>query len=261
MRAAVTLFRATLAYDGTDFEGWQIQRGRPARTIQGVVEHALSVLAAGAAVRVAAAGRTDTGVHALGQVISFDLAREIGCDALRRALNALLPRDVRALDVREAPPGFHARRAAVSKLYRYELDTGEIQLPTRRRVAGHVATSLDEGHVREAAALFVGRHDFASLASAGGSVRTTVREVMRSEVRFRPGALVYEVEANGFLRKMVRSMVGGLVAAGRGACSVAELAAALERRDRRAWPAPVPGHGLTLVRVLYRGEPESTIHG
>lgn len=253
------LFRATLAYDGSDYEGWQLQRGRPARTVQGVVEAALSALAAGRPVRVAAAGRTDTGVHALGQVISFELERAIGCDELRRALNGLLPADVRALEVREAPAGFHARRSAVSKLYRYELDTGEVQIPTRRRLAGHVPWMLEAPRVREAAALYVGRHDFASLASSGSSVRTTIREVTRSEVRFQGATLVYEVEADGFLRKMVRSMVGGLVAVGRGACSVAELAAALGRRDRRGWPPPVPGHGLTLVRVLYHEEPESTI--
>ena len=256
---AVTLFRATLAYDGNDFQGWQLQRGRSARTIQGVVEASLSVLAAGGPVRIAAAGRTDTGVHALGQVISFELEREIRSDELRRALNALLPPDVRALEVREAPAGFHARRSAVSKLYRYELDMGEVQLPTRRRLAGHVAWILDSERVRDAAALYVGRHDFASLASAGSSVRTTVREVTRSEVRFRDATLVYEVEADGFLRKMVRSMVGGLVAVGRGACSVSELREALERHDRRGWPPPVPGRGLTLVRVLYREGSESTI--
>jgi len=131
--------------------------------------------------------------------------------------------------------------------------------PTRRRLAGHVAWILDSERVRDAAALYVGRHDFASLASAGSSVRTTVREVTRSEVRFRDATLVYEVEADGFLRKMVRSMVGGLVAVGRGACSVSELREALERHDRRGWPPPVPGRGLTLVRVLYREGSESTI--
>ncbi len=109
--------------------------------------------------------------------------------------------------------------------------------------------------MRAAAALYVGRHDFASLASAGGSAKTTVRTVVRSEARFEGTALVYEAEADGFLRKMVRSMVGGLIAAGRGAVGPADLARALEARDRRAWPAPAPACGLTLVRVDYPPAP------
>jgi tRNA pseudouridine38-40 synthase len=240
----------TLAYDGTDFLGWQLQR-RAGRTVQGVVEEALSCLAAGQRVAVFGAGRTDAGVHALGQTASFDLPREIEGGELRRALNGLLPEDVRVLDAAPAPSTFHARRSASSKLYRYELDCGGVQLPQRRRFAGFVPGPLDEGAVRAVAALYLGRHDFASLASAGGSAKTTVRTVRRSEAAFTGPTLVYETEADGFLRKMVRSMVGGLVAAGRGTVAVEELARRLEARDRRAWPAPAPARGLTLVRVLY----------
>jgi len=244
------LYRVTLAYDGTDFRGFQLQRPG-GRTVQGVLEEALSRLAGGPRVAVFGAGRTDAGVHALGQVASFDLPREVEALDLRRALNGLLPEDVRVLDAAVAPPGFHARKSAVSKVYRYELDCGGVQLPQRRRFAGFVSGSLDEGQVRAAAALYLGRHDFASLASSGGSARTTVRTVLRSEAVFAGGVLVYETEADGFLRKMVRSMVGGLLAAGRGAVAVEDLARALEARDRRAWPAPAPARGLTLVRVLY----------
>jgi tRNA pseudouridine38-40 synthase len=244
------LYRVTLAYDGTDFLGWQLQP-RGGRTVQGAVEEALSRLAGGARVAVSAAGRTDAGVHALGQVASFDLPRAIGPEELRRALNGLLPGDVRVLDAAPAPPGFHARRSAVSKLYRYELDCGGVQLPQRRRFAGFSPRPLDEGAVHAAAALYLGRHDFASLASAGSSAKTTVRTVLLSEATFSGTTLAYEAEADGFLRKMVRSMVGGLVAAGRGAVPVEALARALEARDRRAWPAPAPSCGLTLVRVLY----------
>jgi tRNA pseudouridine38-40 synthase len=139
----MTLFRVTLAYDGTDFQGWQIQApAAKARTVQGVVEAALSRLAGDTAVRVAGAGRTDAGVHALGQVASFELPREIEAPELVRALNGLLPEDVRVLEAARAQEGFHARRSAVSKLYRYVLDTGPIRLPTRRRTAGHVPWSL-----------------------------------------------------------------------------------------------------------------------
>jgi len=250
------LYRATLAYDGTDFFGWQLQsRGRSGRTIQGVLEAALAKLAGGSRVPIVGAGRTDAGVHALGQVASFELARDFEPSALVRALNALLPEDVRVRAAAFAPAGFHARKSARSKLYRYVLDSGPLQLPHRRRVAGHVAAALDEPAVCEAVSLYRGRRDFASLASAGGSAATTVRTVTRSEAWFADAdegrTLVYEVEADGFLRRMVRSMVGGLIAVGRGAVSVEELGRALESRDRGAWPPPAPARGLTLVRVDY----------
>jgi tRNA pseudouridine38-40 synthase len=247
----VPRFRATLAYDGTDFLGWQIQTG--GRTVQGVLEEALARLAGGKRVIVAGAGRTDAGVHALGQVAGFDLPREMGPAELQRALNGILDDDVRVLDVRPAPPGFHARKSAVSKLYRYELDCGGLPLPQRRRYAAWHPGSLDEAAVAEAAALYLGTHDFTSLASAGSSVTTFVRTVTRSEACFDERGMVYEVEANGFLRKMVRSMVGGLVAAGSGVTTVEALGAALAARDREAWPAPAAARGLTLVRVDYVG--------
>jgi len=247
----VPLYRVTLAYDGTDFLGWQRQRSGSTRTVQGVLEEALSRLAGGPRVAVSGAGRTDAGVHALGQVASFDLPRAFAPGALAAALNGTLPDDVRVLEASLAPAGFHARRSAVSKLYRYRLDTGGVRLPQRRRSAGYVPWRLDEDAVRSVAALFMGRHDFASLASAGSSVKTSVRTVTRSEVAFDETGFTYEVEADGFLRRMVRSMVGGLVAVGRGAVSVSALRAALDARDRRAWPAPAASCGLTLVRVDY----------
>jgi tRNA pseudouridine38-40 synthase len=250
-------YRVTLAYDGTDFAGWQVQADATgARTVQGVLESALARLAGEARVAVTGAGRTDAGVHALGQVASFDLPRAMDDDALARALNGLLPDDVRVLAAAQAPAGFDARRSAVSKLYRYELDMGRVRLPHRRRYAGWLPARLDEPRVHEAAALYVGRHDFASTASTGSSARTTVRTVTRSEARFTDApegvrTLVYEVEAGGFLRKMVRSLVGGLVAAGRGASTVEDLARALAACDRSGWPPPAEACGLTLVRVVY----------
>ena len=248
----MSLWRVTLAYDGSGFEGWQVQgRDRGARTVQGVLEAALGRLAGGAEVRVAAAGRTDSGVHALGQVASFELSRELGGCELRKALNALLPPDVRVLEAANAAPGFHPRRSAISKLYRYVLDTAEVQVPQRRRFAAHLPGPLDAARVRGTAELYLGQHDFKALASAGGSVRTTVRTVLRSDARFEAEALVYEVEADGFLRRMVRSLVGGLVAAGRGKASVDDLRRALEAGDRARWPPPAPACGLTLVRVSY----------
>jgi len=249
-------YRITLAYDGGPFHGWQRQGAGGGATVQLVLEEALSRLSRGAPVTVAGAGRTDAGVHALGQVASFELPADLEPGALAGALNGILPGEVRVLEAARAPEGFHARRSALGKHYRYVLDTGPLRLPTRRRLAGHVRFRLDQPRVREAALLYLGRQDFASLASSGGGVKTTVRTVRRSDVSFDDvGAgspsLTYDVEADGFLRKMVRSMVGGLVAAGRGASSIDGLRRALEARDRRAWPAPVEPCGLTLVSVRY----------
>jgi tRNA pseudouridine38-40 synthase len=250
----VPLYRVTLAYDGTHFSGFQLQARGRGRTVQGALEEALARLAGGGRVPVAGAGRTDAGVHALGQVAAFELPREMEPAALQRALNGLLARDVRVTAAARAASGFHPRKSAISKLYRYTLDCGGVQPPQRARFAGHVPRALDEAAVRAAAALYLGRHDFASLASAGSSATTTVRCVTRSEAVFDAGSLVYEVEADGFLRKMVRSMVGGLVAAGSGERSVAELARALRARDRSGWPRPADARGLTLVRVDYPPE-------
>ena len=243
-------YRVTLAYDGTDFLGWQAQSGKT-RTVQGVFEEALARLGGGGRVPVVAASRTDTGVHALGQVAAFDLGRDMSNDDLTRALNGLLPEDLRVVACAAARAGFHPRKSAASKLYRYVMDTGPVQIPQRRRYAGHVPWTLDESLVKAAAAAYSGRRDFASLASSGGSAKTTVRTVTRSEAVFDGATLVYEVEADGFLRKMVRSLVGGLVAAGRGAWEIDHLRRALEQADRRAWPPPAPACGLTLVRVDY----------
>ncbi len=241
-----------LTYDGTDFNGWQSQAvGKAKRTVQDTIEGALSTLFGGAQVRVVAAGRTDTGVHAGGQVASLLLPRELPLSDLQRALNSLLPDDLRVLRVATVPQNFNARRDARSKLYRYLLDTGRIQSPLRRRFAGHLPVALDHDAVFQAAALFAGPHDFASLASSGGSVKTTVRTVSRSAAWFESETLVYEIEADGFLRRMARSLVGGLIAAGRGSHDVETLARALAARDRRAWPAPAEARGLTLVRVEY----------
>lgn len=255
-RGLKVLFRATLAYDGTDFLGWQVQDpARGGRTVQGALESALAHFGSGERVAVTGAGRTDAGVHAEGQVASFELPRPMDAAELKRALNGILPADVRVLDVARAPEGFHPRKDALSKLYRYVLDMGPVQLPLRRRFAGHVPWSLDPPRVLAAADLYRGRHDFASLASAGGSVVTTERIVTRSAVRFEEATLTYEVEADGFLRKMVRSLVGGLVAVGRGALSLEDLVGALEARDRGAWPPPAEARGLTLVRVDYPLDP------
>jgi tRNA pseudouridine38-40 synthase len=146
---------------------------------------------------------------------------------------------------------FHARRSAISKHYRYLLDVCETQQAVRRRYAGHTGFKLDRTVVDSVAALFMGRKDFASLRNAGTDVKTTIRHVTRSEVHWEDETMIFDVVADGFLRRMVRSMVGGLISAGRGATTVEQLLTAMESRDRSQWPAPSGPEGLYLVSVRY----------
>jgi tRNA pseudouridine38-40 synthase len=243
--------RVTLSYDGYGFAGFQAQDKNRGRTVQDEVEAALQKLQDGVFARVEASGRTDQGVHALGQVISFRALRPWPHNELARALNSVLPRDIRAMDSSGVPADFHARRSAKSKHYRYLMDVCPTQHAVRRRYAGHTGFKLDRGAVERAAELFLGTKDFASLRNAGTDVKTTVRTVSRSEVSWDDVTMVFDVEADGFLRRMVRAMVGGLIAAGRGASRVEQLGAALESRDRGQWPAPAGPEGLYLVAVRY----------
>ena len=243
--------RVTLSFDGYGFAGFQAQDKSRGRTIQDEVEAAIQRLQDGVFSRIEASGRTDQGVHALGQVISFRALRAWPEDELARALNSTLPRDIRAMASSSVPPDFHARRSAVSKRYRYLLDLGETQHAVRRRYAGHTGFGLDHAAIDGVAALFLGRKDFASLRNTGTDVKTTIRHVTMSEVRWEESTMVFDVEADGFLRRMVRSMVGGLIAAGRGAVTVDQLAMALAGRDRSLWPAPAGPEGLYLVSVRY----------
>src|SRR5262245_47492092 len=235
--------RVTLSYDGFGFAGLQSQDAEKGRTVKREVEAALQRLHDGNFIRIEASGRTDQGVHALGQVISFRVLRDWKDNELARALNSKLPKDVRAMASTRVPPDFHARRSAISKHYRYLLDVCETQHAVRRRYAAHTGFRLDCGTVDAVAALYLGRRDFASLRNAGTDVKTTVRHVTRSEVTWDGVTLIFDVEADGFLRKMVRSMVGGLIAAGRGAATVDELRSALEAKDRSRWPKPAAPEG------------------
>lgn len=243
--------RVTLSYDGYGFAGFQSQDPTRGRTVQGEVEAAIVKIQAGVFSRIEASGRTDQGVHALGQVISFRASRDWAEDELARALNSVLPRDIRALASSGVAESFHARRSAASKHYRYLLDVCPVQHAVRRRYAGHFSLPLDRAVIDAVAGLFVGRRDFAALRSSGTDVKTTVRTVTRSEVSWDGVTMVFDVEAEGFLRKMVRSMVGGLIEAGRGSARVADLEAALASRDRGRWPKPAAPEGLYLVAVKY----------
>ena len=245
----MTNFRLLLEYDGTDFEGWQVQGAR--RTVQGCVVAALETIV-GVRVQLTGSGRTDSGVHAEGQVASVRLDTRLDAAALQRALNGNLPDDVavRAVDV--VADDFDARRDARSKHYRYRIWNHPVRSPLRARRAWWVRGSLDLDAIRKAAPALVGRHDFASFQAAGSEVETSVRTLSRVDVSGVPGdEIVFDFEADGFLRYMIRNLVGTLVEVGRGTRDADEIVAILEARDRAAAGVTAGAHGLTLVSVEY----------
>ena len=247
-------YRITLAYDGTDYVGWQRQANGV--SIQGLLEDALRALDE-RDVTVHGAGRTDAGVHALGQVAAFTLHRVLPGETLVRALNARLPDAIRVRSAEEAPPDFHPRLAR-AKTYRYRIWNADVMNPLERRFAWHVSGALDVDAMRAAAALVAGRHDFAAFQSAGSDVATTIREIFVSRIAecgVRNGEesalLCYEVAGEGFLRHMVRAIVGTLVEVGRGRQSADWIGRVLASRDRAAAGPTAPPEGLVLVGVTY----------
>jgi tRNA pseudouridine38-40 synthase len=251
--------RLTLAYDGAAFAGSQVQPGQ--RTVQGVVESALTTLD-GAPVRAAFAGRTDTGVHALGQVAHADVRRERGTDQWRQGLNGILPLDVRITNVETVSDRFHARYDATWRTYRYTIWNGEVQPPLMRGTTWHRRSSLDVAAMRTAARALIGEHDYAAFAGAGKGIpqsdANTVRTMRVAEwtternLEAMAGlALVFTIEGSGFLPHMVRNLVGSLVVIGAGGAPVVWLESLLRGRDRRRAAPTAPPHGLTLWRVYY----------
>lgn len=240
-------FRATVEYDGTDFFGFQVQKDRP--TVQGTLEDVLARVT-GNAVRVLAAGRTDTGVHARGQVIAFRCAWRHEPGDLQKAMNALLPDSVAVLDLAEAPEDFHPRYSARSREYRYFVYNRPVRSPLRSRYSLHVAQPLDVEAMSRVAARIVGAHDFATFGDPTvGEV--TVREVFTSRWERHREEVVYIVEANAFLRRMVRTLVTGFLWVGQGRWREDDFMEALVARDRAMCPPPAAPNGLCLWRVSY----------
>lgn len=239
-------YRLVIGYDGTDFRGWQ--RQPDGRTVQGVLEEAVFKVTRKRTV-VHGAGRTDAGVHALGQVASIRGVFKLTDEVLFRALNAVLPADIRVFSLGEAPPGFHARRSARSKLYRYRIVHAPQASPLDRRYVLHWPYPLKLGAMREAARLFVRTADFTAFSS--NRDRSPMRTVTRSELRRSGDEIVYTVEAQGFLRYMVRTIVGTLLEVGRGRIRPADIEAIFGNRDRSLAGPTAPARGLTLVRVDY----------
>jgi tRNA pseudouridine38-40 synthase len=244
-------FRLTIEYDGTEYSGWQLQNGQA--SIQGQLEAALARLF-GVSVRVYGAGRTDAGVHALGQVAAFETPRPIDCAELRRALNALLPRDIAIVEAGIAQHDFDPRRDAVTRTYDYRILTRTSRSAFAHRYSWLVNQPLDLTAMKQAAAHFLGEHDFAAFRSLGSDERTTVRRVVASDWRAEAELLTYRIEGTAFLRHMVRTMVGLMVEVGRGKLTSWNASEILESRDRAMAPAAAPPGGLFLVNVRYRGD-------
>jgi tRNA pseudouridine38-40 synthase len=242
-------FKITVAYDGGPFVGWQ--RQAEGTSIQGLLEDALRDLD-GRDVTVVGAGRTDAGVHAFAQVASFTLVRETSPDVVVRSLNAKLPPEIRVRSAEDVPGSFHARFNATSKRYRYRLWNADVLNPFERAYVWHVSGPLDVAAMAEAARFVEGRHDFAAFAAAGGAPGPTERVIALSTVaRNEDGLVTYEVEGDGFLRYMVRAIVGTLVDVGRGRHGPEWMREVIASRDRSQAGQTAPPHGLFLVRVGY----------
>ena len=245
-------FKLTIAYDGSAYQGWQVQK--TGTGVQEKVETALAKLFPSRP-RVHGSSRTDTGVHAFGMVAHVEVPRaefQMTPRKLALALNAWLPEDIRVLSVARAPAKFHARFDATGKQYRYFVWNHQAMNPLLRRGAWHVPRSLDLEPMRSAARLFLGRHDFKSFAGTRSyEMESTVRMLTRCEIKKSGPLLTFFIEGDGFLYKMCRGIVGTLVQVGQRKIAAADIKKILASRDRRVAGMTAPAHGLVLWRVFY----------
>lgn len=242
-----------VAYDGTGFRGVARQKGRSERTVQGLIEERLALLLR-SPVSTTVAGRTDAGVHARGQVLSFAFERDVDVEWLRRRLNRWLASEVVVRAAAVVADGFDARHSARRRVYEYMVYRGDASDPFLDRFALHVAGALDVAAMRRAGRAFVGEHDFASFCRAGQM--PTVRRVRSVAIKpHADGRIVIRVEGDGFCQQMVRSMVGTLLQVGRGEREAGEVAKIVAARDRSAAGPVAPAKGLTLVEVRYSRDP------
>jgi tRNA pseudouridine38-40 synthase len=247
-------FKLLIQYDGTEFHGWQTQEGQ--RTVQGELMRVLSLLD-DRPVAVHGSGRTDAGVHAEGQIASVQLQREMTPAKLRNAINGNLARDLRVLSAEVAPEDFHARYSAISKTYLYRLVHDPVMSPFWSRFAHQEARPIDLERMRECARLFIGEHDWTAFSAAQADAESRVRRITDLvisaswDVRGLCDLIEFKVTANGFLRYMVRSIVGTLLAAGRGEIEADTIQRAIREGDRNLAGATAPACGLTLLRVQY----------
>lgn len=241
-------FKATLEYDGTDFRGFQWQHN--ARTVQSELEKAIA-LRTGQTVRITGAGRTDAGVHALGQVVSFTADTRIPVERMALALNSALPQDISVRTVEEADPQFSARFTASSRCYAYLILNGRPPSALWRRYTGYAPRSLDVGAMREAAALVIGEQDFAAFTNVLQPEEPTFRDVKYCRVAAWKSMILVRIEANAFLRGMVRNLVGTFIEIGDGAYPPEHLRLIQASRNRQKAGPSAPPQGLCLVKVRY----------
>lgn len=244
--------KLTIAYDGTDFHGYQAQTGRnkPVRTVQGVLENTLEKVV-GHTVPVTGAGRTDAGVHAREQVVTFETDGRIPAERWAWLLNHRLPRDMVALSAESVSSSFHPRYDAVGKVYRYTIETAKIPDIFTRRFCTHIAEPLDVKPMRVAAQYFIGTHDFTSFSAARAQVSDRVRTLQKAEVSTEGTVIHLLFEGNGFLQHMVRILTGTLVEVALGEIQADDIPRILAAKDRREAGRTMPPEGLTLWEVKY----------
>ena len=238
-----------IEYDGTNYQGWQVQPKGP--TIQGILEEKIGLLT-GQPVQLFGSGRTDSGVHALGQVAHFKTQSQMDIHTIRRALNSLLPHDIVIQKAEEVDEGFHARKHSKSKIYEYRILNRNLRSAFHRGYVWHIPQKLNLTEMKKATQSLIGEHDFSAFRTVGSPTRTTVRRVIRAEwKRGRDGLIRFEIEANGFLKQMVRSIIGTLVEIGKGRMEAAEIREILNSRDRKEAGPTAPAQGLFLKEVKY----------
>lgn len=245
-------YKITLAYDGTQYSGWQIQPN--GLSIQQLLQEALGTLLGGIPVAVIGSGRTDAGVHALNQVAHFKIEQLFDPNRLLLAFNGLLPRDIRVKKVEPAPLNFHSQYDAIGKEYHYHLFLDRVMDPFRRLYAWHLLRKIDLTLLIDGAALFTGTHDFTTFANeahAGTAAKDPIRTIYRLDAIPTEGGIRLEFEGDGFLYKMVRNIVGTLVDIASHRVTLEEARALFDAKDRRRAGAAAPPHGLFLVRVDY----------
>lgn len=247
-------YKLLIQFDGTDFHGWQVQEND--RTIQGELERVIGMLE-DAKVNVVGSGRTDAGVHAEGQVANVMISRRFTPDKLRSAINGNLWRDIRILKVEKVPDEFHARFSAKKKTYLYRIVNAPVMSPFWRRFAHHEHKPLDIARMTEAAQFFLGEHDWTAFSSAHADGESRIRTILEFNIESRwderaaANILEFRVAANGFLRYMVRSIIGTLIEVGRGEKDSDTIQTAIVTGDRSIAGKTAPAHGLTLLRVDY----------
>ncbi len=245
-------YKFLISYDGTSYSGWQIQLNHS--SIQEHIQNALRKILQNPTISIIGSGRTDAGVHAIGQVAHCKLECPIDPQKLLWSLNGLLPPDIRIKNLKEAPPTFHAQHDAVTKEYHYRLCINRTANPFQRLYSWHIPRKLDISLMKQGASLFIGTHDFTSFTNqvyAGSAAKNPIRHLSRLDVVSSAEEIRLEFEGNGFLYKMVRNIVGTLIEVGSGKINLSDIPTIFAAKDRSKASAAAPPHGLCLIKVTY----------